>query len=283
MIRGFEDSDYPGYGTRYVDVCTPRNYDLLRTLQRVKVDKQYNIWIYPFDVPVSGGASAQDQIRRLEARTQGTKYQETHLYGPVDFLLRIRGFLDPRAPYLRVDPESYFAAWITGKDEGWTKTPNTFDNWKPDDLVLSRSAPSYSLEGPSYRGQQASSRPEFSHDSWMQQPPPRSAGYPKLDRSVIVETTGGYSAAASGGLPAPLPPPTMSPPSATPLLPSSARRSLGGVVDEKVKAVEGACSGAGRDSGKRALAAPKAADTSASGLSLVSRHMLPTGLEMNGN
>jgi hypothetical protein len=54
-------------------------------------------------------------------------------------------------------------------------------------------------------------------------------------------------------------------------------------VDEKVKAVEGASSGAGRDSGKRALAASGAADTSVSGLGLASRHMLPTGLEMNGN
>jgi len=58
---------------------------------------------------------------------------------------------------------------------------------------------------------------------------------------------------------------------------------LGLVVDEKVKAVEAASSGAGRDSGKRTLAASGAADAGSSGLGLASRHMLPTGLEMNGN
>ena len=57
-VRGFEDSDYPGWGANYSDVFTPRRYDLLHTLQVVKVDKPYNIWIYPFDVPVGGGVSA---------------------------------------------------------------------------------------------------------------------------------------------------------------------------------------------------------------------------------
>ena len=70
---GSRDSDYPGYGTRYDDVFTPRNYDLFHSLRVAKVDKQYNIRIYPFDVPVSGGVSADDQIRRLDERCHGTR------------------------------------------------------------------------------------------------------------------------------------------------------------------------------------------------------------------
>ena len=188
---------------------TSRRYDLLHTLQVVKVDKKYNIWIYPFDVPVGGGASAEEQIRRLEMRIQGTEYRDSHFYGPVDFLLRVRGLLDPRAPYPRVDPASYFAAWITGSDQNWTKTPNTFDNRKPEDLMLSRSVPLYNLGGPGFRGQTSGSRPEYSHDSWMRQPQSSATEDSRADRGGGTEPAGGYGAAASGGAAPPPSPPNM--------------------------------------------------------------------------
>ena len=264
-VTGFENRDYPGYGTRLDELCTPRNYDLYYTLRNIRVDKQYNIWIYPFDVPVAGGVSAEDQLRRLGQRTGGTRAQESHLLGPVDFLLRIRGLLDPRSPFLRVTEDCYFAAWLTGQDEDWARTPSTFDNWKPDDLVLSRSAPAYSLEGAGQRTAPSGSRSDYSFEAWMSEPRSR--------------TVGTSSAAASGGPQPPLPGPAAAPPAATPQLPADKRKSVGDIVDDKVKAAEKATSSAAKDGGRRAQASSAAIDASFAS----SRHMLPTGLELNGN
>ena len=137
--------------------------------------------------------------------------------------------------------------------------------------------------GSSSRGQPSGSRPEQSHDSWMRQSQSGSAETSRADRVGVAELVYGSSAAVSGGVLPPAPPPAMSPPPGTPPSVSGARRSLGSVVDEKVKAGAAVSSVAVRDTGKRSLATPAMVETSSGTAGRSSSRLLPTGLEMNGN